>query len=156
MRTPSPDLTLYLALYTLLFVLQWWKTIAKRRAGAGAAADTPETPTWHDIFFFSSDVVIAAGGIAILLTASKYVGTVVFIYLAALIATLLIDMSARSKAVRLRLHSLAIGVVVLVTCLLFVFVIEDPRLAQRPRNTFRVAIPYGDLTLDRSLGGPKG
>ena len=75
----------------------------------------------------------------ILLTASKYVGTVVFIYLAALIATLLIDMGARSKAVRVRLHSLAISGGVVVTCLLFVFVIEDPRLAKRPPNTFRVA-----------------
>ena len=161
----SPQMIYYLILYLFIFVIHLSKIYPNVR-------DNPSQFSWRYYGFFSLEIVYTSTGVALLVMASQrdWMSVIMISYMLLLICSALLDTIGtkfQDKS-RFTAHMVIIGIVVLATIVLHATVLSKvyerekgwgaliSKLKTAPTvPSYRVAIPYIDLTLDRYLGRGK-
>jgi hypothetical protein len=152
----QPGAIYYLILYTLIIVLQFFKTFPKVR-------DEPEKYGWREYFFVSLQVVYTAAGVIILLLAQlkEWMAVLMMAYVGLIVVSSFLDtVGTRFKpTTRLCLHLAIILFVVVTTVISYEKVLPRNGAASsaqepnaRPKQRYRVVFPYSDATLAKHVG----
>ena len=161
----SPQMIYYLILYFFIFVIHFFKVYPSIRDNAGQY-------TWWHYGFFSLEIVYTSTGVALLVMASQrdWMSVMLASYMVLLVCSAFLDTIGtkfKDKS-RFTAHMVIIGIVILSTIVLHVTVVG--RVYEREKEwktianslkaapsvpSYRIGIPYADLTLDSYLGRNK-
>jgi len=148
----NPQLPYYLMLYLLTIVLRCIR--AYRNRPVGTLASEAQRGYLASYFFFGFELVNVAAGVFILLSehASKYVGTVMILYVILVIFSFFIEENNVGLRVRTAGHVTVSLVIVGVTLASFMKIdgLRGP-VGDGSSARWRVALPFVDATLNRNF-----
>lgn len=153
----NPQLPYYLMLFLLTIILRFIRAYRTR-----PSADTdPEIAKEYNVryFFFGFELVNVAAGVFILLSehATKYVGSVMILYVVLVILSFFFEDESVERKLRTGGH-ITVSLIVLAVTLYAFFQVDGLKpctTSTKSVQNWRVALPYMDTALNRNFGAQK-